>query len=104
MTCGKCKLHYLARDWKEGDPRCRCLQHCPCRGLCSVGCACEALVDALARAVAARRDPCALCHVMPEVAGGVRLCRGCLETAGVILEAIKADEAKARLVDEEPTW
>jgi len=43
VTCAKCGLHYVTK--RVPRMRCRCYQHCPCRGLCKVGCPCEPLAD-----------------------------------------------------------
>ena len=45
MTCGKCGLHYQTAEQAAKGIRCRCWQHCPCRGLCRVGCPCEPIAD-----------------------------------------------------------
>jgi hypothetical protein len=96
-ACGKCKLHYLTPDEEArraaGGWTCRCFQHCPCRGLCAVGCPCEAVLERREKAAAARRARCIACCKTPEARPGVRLCRGCLEVAATILEAIRAEEA-----------
>jgi hypothetical protein len=93
VTCAKCKLHYRPANAPPGDPQCRCAQHCPCRGLCWIGCPCEAVIDRREKARAARREKCIACFKEPEARPGVRFCRGCLEVAATLLEAIRAEEA-----------
>lgn len=93
VTCGKCKLHFRPANADPGEPRCRCAQHCPCRGLCWIGCLCEAVIERREKSAAARRTRCIACLNAPEARPGVRFCRGCLEVAAAELEAIRAEEA-----------
>jgi hypothetical protein len=44
------------------------------------------------------RELCATCGQNLEARPGVRLCRGCLEVAGTVLEAIRAEESRALMV------
>jgi hypothetical protein len=41
MTCPKCLKHYLTPENEARGIRCRCSDHCPCKGSCNPGCACE---------------------------------------------------------------
>lgn len=104
MKCSKCKLHYRTTEEQAradaGGARCRCMEHCPCRGLCAVGCPCEAVLERREKAAAARRDPCVKCRCCPEARPGLRLCRACLIAAAAALERIQAEEAPAKRAGE----